>query len=139
MFIILFYTFSSLWFYIQAILLESPTRQLTLGDIYKWFTTNFKYFRTTSNLTWKVKFTNLISHFCYRVRYCKKESLWQFFALLISLFFHQKVSPLCSRTLYYFRLAHDKYVESLFQVMVAYFFTWKLTQSWKNFFDLFWK
>ena len=40
--------------FIQAILLESPNRQLTLGDIYKWFTTNFKYFRTTSNLTWKV-------------------------------------------------------------------------------------
>ena len=39
----------------QAILLESPSRQLSLGDIYKWFTTNFKYFRTTSNLTWKVK------------------------------------------------------------------------------------
>ena len=39
---------------IQAILLESPNRQLSLGDIYKWFTTNFKYFRTTSNLTWKV-------------------------------------------------------------------------------------
>ena len=46
--------------FIQAILLESPTRQLTLGDIYKWFTTNFKYFRTTSNLTWKVKFTNAL-------------------------------------------------------------------------------
>jgi hypothetical protein len=40
---------------IQAILLESPNLQLTLGDIYKWFTTSFKYFRVTSNLTWKVK------------------------------------------------------------------------------------
>ena len=52
------YVFLNIFFYyftIQAILLESPTRQLTLGDIYKWFTTNFKYFRTTSNLTWKVK------------------------------------------------------------------------------------
>ena len=44
---------------IQAILLEAPNRQLSLGDIYKWFTTNFKYFRTTSNLTWKVIFNTL--------------------------------------------------------------------------------
>ena len=44
---------------IQAILLEAPNRQLSLGDIYKWFNTNFKYFRTTSNLTWKVIFNTL--------------------------------------------------------------------------------
>ena len=53
----------------QAILLESPSRQLSLGDIYKWFTTNFKYFRTTSNLTWKVKTINnhqiiLLNYYC---------------------------------------------------------------------------
>ena len=38
---------------LQAIV-ESPTGQLKLGEIYTWFSNNFKHFRTTCNLTWKV-------------------------------------------------------------------------------------
>ena len=39
--------------FLQAIV-ESPTGQLKLGEIYTWFSNNFKHFRTTCNLTWKV-------------------------------------------------------------------------------------
>ena len=40
-------------FHLQSIV-ESPTGQLKLGEIYTWFSNNFKHFRTTCNLTWKV-------------------------------------------------------------------------------------
>lgn len=38
----------------QAIL-ETPDRQLTLNEIYNWFTRMFAYFRRNT-ATWKVKF-----------------------------------------------------------------------------------
>lgn len=40
---------------ISQAIVESPTGQLKLGEIYTWFSNNFKHFRTTCNLTWKVK------------------------------------------------------------------------------------
>ena len=68
----------------QAILLESPSRQLSLGDIYKWFTTNFKYFRTTSNLTWKVNqiINQIILLHTNSLRCIAKKSLPYFYVFL---------------------------------------------------------
>ena len=46
--------------YLQSIV-ESPTGQLKLGEIYTWFSNNFKHFRTTCNLTWKVTIKTKLS------------------------------------------------------------------------------
>ena len=46
--------------YLQSIV-ESPTGQLKLGEIYTWFSNNFKHFRTTCNLTWKVTIQTKLS------------------------------------------------------------------------------
>ena len=44
------YTYASL---IRQSILESSDHQLTLNEIYKWFETNFSYFRKNAQ-TWKV-------------------------------------------------------------------------------------
>ena len=42
-----------LYIYNQAVV-ESPDRQLTLHEIYSWFTTTFAYFRRNAS-SWKVQ------------------------------------------------------------------------------------
>ena len=55
---------------LQAIL-EAPYQQLTLHDIYNWFTTTFCYFRRNA-ASWKVGSTSLIIFISLVWQLCKK-------------------------------------------------------------------
>ena len=52
-------------FFFQAIL-DAPDEQLTLNEIYNWFTNNFAYFRRNT-ATWKVYIVGwlILTHYGY--------------------------------------------------------------------------
>lgn len=51
-------TFFGSFFLASQAILESPEKQLTLNEIYNWFTRMFAYFRRNA-ATWKVGFADL--------------------------------------------------------------------------------
>ena len=68
-----------LWNLFLQSIVESPTGQLKLGEIYSWFSNNFKHFRTTCNLTWKVILRSYLTFFvCQPFSSSVSSNLWTF-------------------------------------------------------------
>ena len=72
-----------LWNLFLQSIVESPTGQLKLGEIYSWFSNNFKHFRTTCNLTWKVILRSYLTFFvCQPFSSSVSSNLWTFSSYL---------------------------------------------------------